>query len=314
MPIKLPEELQYIQKRLLPQKSTTARMDGKVCVVTGATSGIGLAVANTFAQKGAELVLVCRNKEKGEQLQQTLNQLHSAKSTLVIADFNHLSDVRHAAMTIAQQFPSINVLVNNAGVFNKRRKITPDGNEQVFQVVHLASFLLTRLLEESLATGAQSRVIMINSEAHRFGGLKLNDLRWEKRPFIGLQAYGAAKIAQILTSLKLAERLIKRNITVNLIHPGAVRTNIGMNNNFFYRFYSKYILRWFLKDVSIAANAIYYLAAEPTICDKTGAYFNLTNEEKPASYVIDIPQMVKIWEMSEELTGEEMKRNEKLQQ
>jgi NAD(P)-dependent dehydrogenase (short-subunit alcohol dehydrogenase family) len=238
-------------------------------------------------------------------LRQALAEDFSAKSAIFIADYDHLAEVRRAGVEIVKQFPKIDLLINNAGLFNKRRRITPDGNEQVLQVVHLASFLFTRTLQDALIAAAPARVININSEAHRFGGLKLNDLNWEKRPFIGLQAYGAAKTAQILTSLKLAEQLKASGVTVNLVHPGAVRTNIGMNNNFFYRLYSKYFLRWFLKDVSVAANAIFFLAAEPTLAEKTGAYFNLTNEEKPASYVIDTPRMIRMWNISEKLIGED---------
>ncbi len=301
MPLKLPEELQYIQNRLLPQNSTKTRLDGKICIITGATSGIGLATARLFAQNGAELILVCRNQKKAEVLQIDLEKEFQIKTTIFIADFNYLYQVRTVANQIKKQFPIIDILINNAGVFNKKRKITPDGNEQVFQVVHLASFLLTRLLEESLVAASPSRVIMINSEAHRFGGLKLNDLSWNKRPFIGLQAYGAAKSAQILTSLKMAETLAKKGVTVNLMHPGAVRTNIGMNNDIIYRLYSKYILRWFLKDVAVAANAIYYLAAENSLSTTTGAYYNLTNKEKPASYVINRARMIKAWNISEKL-------------
>jgi retinol dehydrogenase 13 len=301
MPLRLPEELQYIQNSLLPQKTTSVRLDGKKCVITGATSGIGLAVSKLFAKNGAELLLICRNESKAQSLQQELHEKYGAKSHIFIADFDQLEEVRKIGHAISEQHPKINILINNAGIFNKRRKLTKDGNEQVFQVVHLAAFLLSHILLDALSTGAPSRVIMVNSEAHRFGGLKMNDLNWEKRPFIGLQAYGASKIAQILTSLKMAELWDKKRVTVNLIHPGAVRTNIGMNNHLLYRFYSKYILSLFLKDVSVAANAIYYLAAAPELVNKTGAYFNLTNEEKPASYVIDPVRTSKIWEISKKL-------------
>ena len=302
MPLRLPEELQYIQNSFLPQKSTIDRLDGKICLITGATSGIGLATAKLFAQKGAELLLLCRNEEKAEKLINDLKEKYGVTAALFLADFNRLVDVKHAAEMILSKYPRINILVNNAGVFNKRRVITPDGNEQVFQVVHLASFLLTQMLSNALEAGSPSRVIMVNSEAHRFGGLNLNDLGWARRPYIGLRAYGAAKIAQILTSLKMADQWKEKGVTVNLMHPGAVRTNIGMNNNFLYRLYSKYFLRWFLKDVNISANAIYYLAASAELANLTGVYYNLTNKEKPASYIIDQARMNEVWAISKSLT------------
>jgi len=302
MPIRLPEELQYIQNSLLPQKTTAIRLEGKKCVITGATSGIGLAAAKVFSENGAELILVCRNKSKAQSLQQELHQKYGTTSHIFIADFDRLDAVREAGHAISRLHPRINILINNAGVFNKRRRITSDGNEQVFQVVHLASFLLTHILKDVLIAGAPARVIMVNSEAHRFGGLKLNDLNWEKRPYIGLQAYGAAKIAQILTSINFARQWEASRVDVNLIHPGAVRTNIGMNNHWFYQIYSKYVLGLFLKDVSVSANAIYYLAAAPELAGKTGSYFNLTNEEKPASYVINPGRILDVWNISKDLT------------
>jgi NAD(P)-dependent dehydrogenase (short-subunit alcohol dehydrogenase family) len=161
--------------------------------------------------------------------------------------------------------------------------------------------LLTQLLKENLIQGAPARVLYISSEGHRFGGFSLKDPDWHKRPYIGLLAYGAAKIAQIHTALVLAGQLQQRGVSVNLMHPGAVRTNIGMNNNFLYRFYSCYILRWFLKDPSISADAIYYLVADPAMENVTGKYFNLTVEEKPAWYAVRAEQREAAWTLSMDL-------------
>jgi len=299
--MKLPEELQFISNNRMPQKSTSARLDGKICVITGATSGIGRQSAIRLAGGGASLVLVCRNKEKALHFQQELANQHGARAEMVIADFTRLADVRHAAEEIAAKFPRINLLVNNAGIHNTRRHLTEDGNEMVFQVIHLASFLLTQKLLENLKKGTPARVIYINSEAHRFGGLNLNDLTWSKRIFIPLQAYGAAKIAQLLTAFEFAERMSGSGVTFNVMHPGEVRTNIGMNNHFFYRFYNRYLLGWFLKDPTLAAEALYYLAAAPELQTVTGKFFNRTIEEKPARYVMKDEVHQQIWERSQQL-------------
>jgi retinol dehydrogenase-13 len=276
--MRLPVELQFIQNSFMPQKTTTARLDGKVCVISGTTSGVGYEAAKQLAHGGAHLVMICRNKEKAIKVQEELKRGFGAQVDIFLADFKKLYDVRIVADKISSKYPRIHILINNAGVFNKRRQLTPDGNEMVFGIIHLASFLLTNLLIENLKKGAPARVIDINSEAHRFGGLNIHDLDWSKRPYIGLWAYGAAKIAQLHTALKLSEQLKYSGVTVNAMHPGAVRTNIGMNNNIFYRLYSRFILRWFLKDPAISGKSIYYLAATPELENVTGKFFNQTIE------------------------------------
>ena len=296
--MKLPEELQYFQNSHMPQKRTVARLDGKICVMSGTTSGVGLEAAKLLSKGGAHLVMICRNKEKATRLQAQLTEAFGGTSDVYIADYQRLEEVQRAALEIRSKYPEIHLLINNAGVFNRRRRLTDDGNELTFGVVHLASFLLTSLLTENLQKGAPSRVIYINSEAHRFGGLNLKDLNWRKRPYIGLYAYGAAKIAQIQTALKMAARLRDSGVTVNLMHPGAVRTNIGMNNGLFYRLYSRYVLRWFLKDPVLSGEAIYYLAAEPGLEGVTGKYFNRTIEEKPAWYTVRTEKRDAVWQQS----------------
>jgi retinol dehydrogenase-13 len=299
--MKLPEELQFIQNSIIPQRTTNARLDGKICVITGATSGIGYETAKRLASGGAKLIMVCRNKEKALRVQKEIAQDYGGKAEIIIADFEKLAEVHHAAEEISIRFPKLNILINNAGIHNTRRRLTGDGNEMVFQVIHLASFLLTKKLIDNLKSGSPSRVIDINSEAHRFGGLNINDLNWSKRPYIGLRAYGAAKIAQLLTAMEFADRLSGSDVTVNVMHPGAIRTNIGMNNNIIYRLYSRYILNWFLENPATAGNAVYYLAAAPELQTVSGKFFNKTIEEKPASYILKDDLRHNIWERSEQL-------------
>ena len=299
--MRLPEELQFIQNSRKPQLTTSARLDGKVCVVTGTTSGVGYQAARSLAQGGAHLVMVCRNSEKAEQVQAELAREFNDQADMIIADFQKLSEVKRAADEIARLHPRIDVLINNAGVFNKRRQLTPDGHEMIFGVIHLAAFLLTACLLDSLKKGAPARIIDVNSEAHRFGGLNLNDLDWSKRLYIPLRAYGAAKIAQLLTALELSKRLQGSGVTVNIMHPSAVRTNIGMNNNIFYRLYNRYLVGLFLKDAATAGHALYYLAAAPELESVTGRYFNQTIEEKPAGYILKQGLQQAIWDRSQAL-------------
>jgi len=308
--MKLPEELQFIQNSRLPQRSTAARLDDKVCVITGTTSGIGYEAAKQLAKGGAHLVMICRNCDKANAVQEQLAADFGATIDVFTADFQHLAEVQRAAQEISQKYPAVQILINNAGVFNRRRQLTPDGNEMTFGVIHLASFLLTNLLLENLKNGAPSRIINVSSEAHRFGGLNLKDLDWRKRPYIGLLAYGAAEIAQIHTSARLAEQLQDSGVTVNEIHPGAVKSNIGMNNGLFYRTYKRYILQWFLKDPIKSAKAIYYLAAAPELESTTGKYFNLTIEEKPAWYAVKSKLRQQVWDQSIRLIQPYLKENQ----
>lgn len=299
--MRLPEELQFMQNSMLPQKTTSIRMDGKICVVTGATSGVGYAAAKRLAQGGAHVIMVCRDEVKACRVQDELAYQYGSKIHFFIADFRQLSEVSRIAKEIAANYSKIHVLINNAGLFNKRRRLTPDGNEEVFQVIHLASFIFTKVLFPNLQAGSPSRVIDINSEAHRFGGLNINDLNWAKRPYIGLRGYGAAKIAQLLTVQEYARKLEGSGVTINAMHPGAVRTEIGMNNGLLYRLYNRYFLRMFLKDPALSGNAIYYLAATPEMAGISGRFFNRTIEEKPAPYIINQELGKNIWDASEEL-------------
>ena len=300
--MKLPEELQFIANARMPQKTTDARLNGRICIVTGATSGVGLAAARRLARGGAQVVMVCRNDEKAATVRAELAREYGVQTDVVLADFTRLADVRDAAATILEHYPHIDVLINNAGVHMTRRTLTVDGHETAFGVNHLASFLLTRLLLDRLKASAPARIIQVNSQGHRFGGLDLDDLTWARRRYAGLRGYGAAKTAQLLTVWELADRLAGSGVTINAMHPGAVKSNIGMNNGLLYRWYNRIVIRPFLKEPAIAGDAIYYLAAAPDMAGVSGKFFNLTIEEKPAAHALDRAVGKRVWAMSEALT------------
>jgi len=301
--VKLPEEIQFISSAFQRQKTTNARMDGKVSIITGATSGVGYHAARRLAKGGASLVLVCRNKEKAEDLRTEIRQTYGSDAEIVLADFSKLTDVRNAADTILKTHPQINVLINNAGLHRTTRMLTEDGFETVFCVNHLASYLFTRLLLERMITSAPARIIQVNSEGHRFGGLDLDDLTWSQRHYIGLQGYGASKVAQLLTVWEFAELLDGSGLTINAMHPGAVRTNIGLDNGPLYRWSQKLFIRPLLRKAEISGDAIYYLAAAPEMKDVNGLFFNRTVEESPMPHALDRELGKRVWRVSEELTG-----------
>ena len=301
--MKWPGELIFIPNSRMVQKTTTVRMDGRMCVITGATSGVGYHAAKRLAAGGAQLVLVCRNAKKAARVKDELEELNKTSVRIFQADFSRLAEVRKTAAAILEENPRIDVLINNAGIHNTRRTLTENKVETVFCVNHLASFLFTRLLLPKILDSAPARIIQVNSQGHRFGGLDLTDLHWNRRRYRGLQGYGAAKVAQLLTVWELADMLKGTGVTINAMHPGAVRTNIGMNNGLLYQWYQRYLLWPLLKDPRISGDAIYYLAAAPEMAAVSGRFFNLTIDEKPAVHALDRALGKQIWHVSEELTG-----------
>jgi NAD(P)-dependent dehydrogenase (short-subunit alcohol dehydrogenase family) len=301
--MKLPKELQFIINARKPQKRTTVRMDEQVCIITGATSGVGLAAAKRIAQGGADLILVCRNPEKASIVKEKLQRKYHGKVDLIQANFSNLNQVRYAATKILEKYPHIDALVNNVGIHNTHRELTTEGIEMVFTVNHLAPFLLTRLLLDRIIESTPARILYVNSQGHRFGGLDLSDINWEKRIYWGLKSYGASKTAQLMTTWELAKQLENTGVTVNAMHPGAVVSNIGMNNGFIYRWYKRYLLPPFLNKPDISGEAIYYLIAAPEMANISGKYYNQTIIEEPASHALDYELGKQVWETSEELTG-----------
>ena len=297
------EDLAFLKNAKAQQHTSDVPMTGKLCVVSGATSGVGLEAAKQLAAGGARLVLVCRNREKGDALKAQLEQAYGATVDVVPADFSRLADVRAAVETIRQRYERIDVLINSAGLHSTTRKMTGDGMELVFQVNHIAPFLFTMLLSDRLHKSEQGRVIQVNSEGHRFGGLRMDDLDWHKRPYIGLRAYGASKTAQLMSVMTLAEQWKGTHTTINAMHPGGVKTNIGSNNGWLYRTWLHTVVWHTLKDPAISGDALYYLASAPELSETSGRYFNLTIDEKPMPHALDGQVRSEVWVKSHELAG-----------
>ena len=300
---KLPDELMFIENRRASQKTTTASMAGQVCVVSGASSGVGLEAVRRLARADAHIVMVCRNLSKAENVRKEILARTKVPVEIVIADFSDLATVRAAAGILLRDYPRIDVLINSVGLFSTTRTTTREGFETVFCVNHLAPFLLTHLLLERLRQSAPARIIQVNSEGHRFGGLDLHDLNWEHRRYNGYRGYGASKIAQLLTTWEFADWLRGTGITINAMHPGDVRTNIGMNNGPLYRWFQRNVIWHILKDPVISGEALYYLAAAPDMADVSGRFFHLTIDEKPAAPALDRKVGRPVWDSSMQMTG-----------
>lgn len=300
---RLPEELDFMRAGRLPQKSSNESMTGKVCLITGATSGVGYVTALRLAEAGAEIVFIARSKEKAEQLSRELQELTGTPPVYYLADFTDLEQVRKTAHAILGEHPKIDVLINNAGVHMTTRQLTTEGHETAFCVNHLASFTMTVLLLKRMVDSAPSRILQVNSEGHRFNGLRLDDLNWERRPYRGLKGYGASKTAQLMTVWELNELLSGSGVSINAVHPGAVKSNIGHNNGWMYNAYSKGLIQPLLKKTEISGEAIYYLASSKEMDHVSGKFFNLTNEEIPAKHARDRKLGKELFQKTKELTG-----------
>lgn len=283
--------------------SCDENLNGKNIVITGATSGIGLETARLFAQQGATLILINRNADKSEKLENELKQKFACNVQTILTDFSSLAQLKDCADQLLKLKEPIDILIHNAGVFNTRKIMTNDGIEMVFQVNHLAAFYLNYKLKERLREENRARIIYVNSEGHRFAmsGVHLKDLDWKWHFYTGLKSYGAAKTAQLLTMQKFQEYFSDSSVTINAMHPGNVKSDMGNNNGRLYLWMKQKLVLSSAKDPFISAEALHYLAATKEMSEITGKFFNLTSEESPAPHARDNSRVDSVWLKSLEL-------------
>lgn len=283
----------------------TERFENRLVIITGATSGIGYKTARKYASQGSDILSVNRSKEKSEALCDMLKTDYSVNCTYMLADFTKLSDIHKVGKELAALERDIDVFIHNAGTYVTQKTITEDGLEQVFQTNYLSTFILNHYIKSKLIQQNKGRIIFVNSEAHRFAawGLRLNDLLWDKRSYSGLKSYGAAKLEQLLSMLKLNQDFANTNVTINAMHPGNIKTNSGTNNGKLYKFYKRNFIDRNARPVEIASEALYYLGVSKDVKDISGKFFNLTTEEEPAPPALDLEEAEKLWEVSLELGG-----------
>ena len=277
-------------------------MADRVCMVTGANSGIGRATSEKLAELGAHVVMVCRTRERGEgALNRVKGENPGAKVELLIADFNSLESVRSLAGEFAARYDSLHVLVNDAGVAEVRRSVTVDGFETTFEVDYLSHFLLTNLLLNLLKGSAPSRIVNVSSVAHYGGHLDFDDLQME-RGYEVMKAYSRAKLAQVLFTYELSRRLEGTGVTANCLHPGAVATNIWGRSLGPFSFVGN-ISKLFLISPERGAKTSVYLASSPEVEGVTGKYYDQMREKKSSGDSYDAALAEKLWNESEKLVG-----------
>ncbi|HYB56704.1 MAG TPA: SDR family oxidoreductase [Alphaproteobacteria bacterium] len=285
-------------------------MSERICVVTGASSGIGKATALELARRGATVILICRNRQKGDDVAREIRaQVGRHATDLMIADLSVQQQVRAVAAEFNSKYEKLHVLVNNAGATFPKRRESSDGIEMTLAVNHLAPFLLTNLLLDKLKATGGSRIVNVNSDAHEKGKIDFNDMQMRRRyPHgVGMHAYANAKLANLLTVYELARRLRDSHVTVNALHPGYVATNIVTLDDatgpvrLLKPFWG--IAMQFILTPEKGATTSVYLACSPEVARLSARYFEkcVAVPSSPASRDRDMQR--RMWQLSEQLTN-----------
>jgi retinol dehydrogenase-14 len=277
-------------------------MGGKSVLITGGTSGIGKAAAVALAAMDADVVIVGRNRERGEAAVGEIRaRSHNESVELMLADLSVQDEVRGLAEEFQGRHDRLDVLVNNAGLVQSKRTETLDGIETTLAINHLAPFLLTNLLLGRLEQSVPSRVITVSSEAQRWGKMDFEDLQ-SRRKYRGFPVYGMTKLANIMFTYELAERLVGTGVSANCLHPGSVGTNFGQNNRgpmaLFFRTFKP-----FMRSAEQGADTLIWLASSPEVDGVSGKYFSDRKEIEAKKVAYDPAARRRLWEISEELTG-----------
>ncbi len=279
-------------------------MNNRHVVITGPTSGIGRSAARELARRGAHLTLLCRNLDKAAELVSDIVAEGGHSPEVVEMDMRRLASVRAAGEAVLDLGQPVDVLLNNAGIVNPRRVETEDGFEETLAVNHFAPFLLTGLLLPALLKAAPgARIVNVASNAHHFvRNMGFDDLQAEKR-YKTFTVYGRSKLANILFTRSLAERLADRGVTVNSLHPGAVATGIGKENGGITAQVAHLLLKPFIRSPEKGAETSIYLCSSDAVRDTTGAYFYNCKETQPKPWAKDDAAAERLWHVSEGATG-----------
>ena len=279
---------------------SSVNMTGKICLITGGNSGIGKATALGLAKMGATVVIVSRNKEKGETAVTDIIAKSGNKNVeLIQADMSSQNSIHKLAEDLKARHEKLHLLINNAGVYLTKRTTTENGLESTFAVNHLGPFLLTSLLLDILKASAPSRIVNVTSDAHNGAKINFEDLQGEKR-FSGWQAYGQSKLAMILFTHELAKKLEGTGVTANSAHPGVVRTNFAKNNGGLVMLGFRFLGIFFISPDS-SAKRILYVATSPSLEGVTGKYFTRMHEVRSSPESYDDDAARRLWLVSEQL-------------
>jgi NAD(P)-dependent dehydrogenase (short-subunit alcohol dehydrogenase family) len=277
-------------------------MKDRVVLITGATSGIGLAAALELSTMGARVIVHGRNQERCKAALDWIRMQGGGENIeYAAADLSVQSEVRSLARHVISRHNQLDVLINNAGAVYLMRRLSADGIEMTLATNHLASFLLTSLLLPSLEASPSARIVNVASHAHYGNPVDLSNVEL-KRGYLPLTAYNRSKFANVLFTYALARRLEGTKITANAMHPGFVSTRLGSNNGFLIRPLVRLVLSMGITPEE-GAKTVVYLASSPDVEGITGRYFYLQNSVRSDRRTYDIETQEKLWELSEEKTG-----------
>jgi NAD(P)-dependent dehydrogenase (short-subunit alcohol dehydrogenase family) len=276
------------------------------CLVTGPSRGIGKETAVALAAMGARVVLVCRDRTRGETARREIGDRAGSDAVeLMLADLSSLRQVRQLAADFRSTHDRLHVLVNNAGTFEAERSLTEDGLETTFAVNHLAPFLLTSLLLPTVIASAPSRIVTVSSTGHGYGTtIHFDDLQCERR-YGAMRAYSQSKLANVLFTYELARRLEGTRVTATCLHPGGVATGLVRYKGVAGAVVSAALTlgRPLMLNPAQGAATSVYLASSPDVEGVTGAYFAKRRPMRSSKVSYDTSIAQRLWEVSEALTG-----------
>lgn len=272
-----------------------------VAIVTGANSGMGKATVAELADKGYEVIMLCRDSKRGTAAYEELKAERSERNIrLMLCDLGNYSSIRSFADTFKSEYEHLSLLVNNAGFISLDRQLTDEGVERQFGINHLGHFLLTHLLLPCMNAG--SRIVVVASGAHKAGKIHFNDINLEKGYNV-VKAYGQSKLANVLFTREMAKRLQDKKITVNCCHPGAVATNMGVSRDTGFGKTITGLLRPFFQTPKEGAATALFLATDPSVADITGEYFYKCRIAKSSKRSQDMELAKNLYELSAKMTG-----------
>ena len=284
------------------EQSQSGSMANRTVLITGSTAGIGKATAVGLATMGARVLIIGRDRGRTEDTASEILAIGGGPVELFVADMSSQAEVRRLAGEVLQRHARIDVLINNVGGYWNTRHVTPDGLEHTFALNHLAPFLLTNLLLESLKQSAAGRVVTVSSNAQAMGRIDFDDLQGE-RSYSGARAYNQSKLANVLFTYELARRLQTTSVTANAVHPGLVSTAFGAGDPGRAQRLFVPVLRPFMKSPAQGAATSIHLASAPDLDQMTGRYFAKSKPTRSSKRSYDTLVAARLWDVSADLVG-----------